>query len=145
MQLRLAPVKPDGNVLLHIHVGEEQGLLGHHVDAPGQGVGGPVQRHRLPVHRQPAAVVAVYAHDDFHQSGLARAVSPDEGQHLAGHYVQVDALEHRVQSEGLVNAPHAQQGDVFPRLSDGFHLNSSIHVQPRTNVLRNQLLRFALS
>ena len=126
VQLRLAPVKADGDILLHVHVGEEKRLLGHHINAPGQGVGGPVQGHRLAVHGKPAAVMAVDAHDDLHQRRLACAVAADQGQHLAGHHVQVDALEHGVQAEGLIDTPHRKQGNTAPRVLVGFHLNSPI-------------------
>ena len=126
VEFRLASGEADGDVLLHVHVGEEQGLLGHHVNPLGQGGGGPVQDHFLPPDAEAAAVMGVDAHDNFHQCGFPGAVAADQGQDLAGHQIQIDALENLVHAEGLVNSADREQRRSVPGPFRRCHINSPI-------------------
>ena len=103
VEVGLARVEADGHVLAHRHVGEEHGLLRHHVDAVLEGDLGVGDVDLLVVDVDLAAVGAVDAHDDLHERGLAGAVAADEGENLAGAQVKADALEHVVGPERLVD------------------------------------------
>ena len=135
VKLRLALLEADEDVFLHRHIREEQRLLRDHVDPLRQRHGGAAERQRLAPDGQLAAVVGVNTHHDLHQRGFSRAVAADQSQHLARHHVQADALEDRVESEGLINVPDREQR---PRAARGFfHCHQLLPHSPfMTNVMQ---------
>ena len=58
---------------------------------------------------QLAAVRLVDPHNNFHQCALACAVAADQSDHVAGAHIQINALKHRVQAEGLGDPAYRQQ------------------------------------
>ncbi len=93
-------------------LGQVQLLVDEH-DAPAQGVGHAVGRHRPAVHEQLAAVGDVDAGQDLHQRRFAGAVLADEGQHLAGRDVQRHAVQRLHAGEVLADvADFEERGHV---------------------------------
>ncbi|MPN46103.1 hypothetical protein SDC9_193683 [bioreactor metagenome] len=101
--------EPDHDVFFDRHVGEQQRLLRHHINAPRQRCGGAAQRCLFTGDKKLAAVRLVDPHNNFHQCAFARAVAANQSDHVAGAHVQVNALKHRVQAEGLGDPAYRQQ------------------------------------
>ena len=64
---------------------------------------------RLAVEEDGALVRLVDAPEDLHQGGLARAVLPAEGHHLAPADLQIDPIQGHHAGESLGDSPHGQQ------------------------------------
>ena len=101
--------KADEDIFLHRHVREQHGLLRHHIDARRQGHRGAREVQLFPFDINVALVLLIDAHDNFHQRAFARAVSADEGQHLARAHRKVDALQNGVQAERFADALYREQ------------------------------------
>ena len=56
-----------------------------------------------------ALVWLEFATDQMEQSGFARAVGPNDGHPLAGHHVQVHALNHLGVAKAFVHAAQRQR------------------------------------
>jgi hypothetical protein len=62
-----------------------------------------------------AALRRMQAADRAHQGRLAHAVAAEEGDHLAGAHLEVDAVQHLAAAVAGVQAAHREQGAVIPR------------------------------
>src|SRR5581483_7882894 len=77
-------------------------------DAVGPGLVDGLQRDRLAVHVELAAVRLLVAAEDLHQGGLAGPVVAEQGQHLALVQPQVHVRERRHAAEALGDVLDAQ-------------------------------------
>jgi hypothetical protein len=88
-----AGTEPEGDVVERAEAGEEQVVLEHHADGAFGGgdedVGRGVVEHRA-VELDAAVVEGLEAGDDAQGGGLAGAVGPEQGDHLAVVDVNVD-------------------------------------------------------
>jgi hypothetical protein len=101
----------DGEVAHHRHVGEEVELLEHHPDARAQLVDVGVGIGDLVALDEDLAAGGGLEHvDAAQQRRLARARGPDDADDLALTDVEVDALEHLVVAEVLVEVLHVDRG-----------------------------------
>ncbi len=86
-------VEREGDVLGHRQGGHEPEVLEDHADPEVAGDDGIVDLDLRAVDGDRPLVRGVHAVDDLHQRALARAVLAEHRVHLAGHHVDVDALE----------------------------------------------------
>ena len=83
---------------------EERALLGHHSDLPGLGRDEPpAAGDDLAVEEHLAGPGRLEPCDDPAERGLAAARLAHQGQDLAGLDSQVDAVEHLVVTEGVLD------------------------------------------
>ena len=78
----------EDDVLEHGQVVGQHEVLVHHADARRDGVGRAGEAHGRAVDADRPLVGALHPVDDLHERGLAGAVLPDDGVHLAGHEAQ---------------------------------------------------------
>ena len=109
-------VEAHQHVFQHRHIGKQQRLLRHQIDALRQRRRGLAQLDGLAVHEDLALVQVINAHDDLHQRALAGAVAADQGDDFPAPDIQIDALEHGVGPKSLCDAPDRHQ-----------HLRSLVH------------------
>ena len=104
-----AVLPAEEDVLDDVEVVAEREVLVDDLDPERVGVLGRVHRDGLAVEGVRAVVEGVDAGDPLDQGGLAGAVVTDQGGHLAGPGVEIDALEDVHRAEALLDAAQAEQ------------------------------------
>ena len=104
----LAALAAEEHVLDDVEVVGQREVLVDDLDAERRGVGRAVDRDRLALEEDLAAVDRVDARHALDQRRLAGAVVADEGGDLAGTHREVDLVQHLHRAEALVDPAQLQ-------------------------------------